>query len=80
MALQSNWQAAFGEMVLAPPGGGTSITPQNYIDHLQACAVAATGLSSPANACAAFSGPGSVYFTQFRNRTATTSWVGAGGR
>ena len=79
MAVQSNWQAAFGEMVLAPPGGGTSITPQHYIDHLQACAVAATGLSSPASACAAFSAP-SVYFTRFQNRTATTSWVGAGGR
>jgi hypothetical protein len=79
-ALQSNWQSGFGQMVLQAPGGGTSITPQNYINHLQACAVAATGLTAPVNACASFAGPGNVYSTRQQSRTATTSWVGAGGR
>ena len=80
VVLQSNWEFGFGRSVLEPPGGGTAMTPQNYIDHLQACAVAETGVSVPLNACARFSGPGNVYSTRQLNRTASTSWVGAGGR
>jgi hypothetical protein len=80
MALQSHWMADFGRTVLESPGGGTSITPGAYINHLQVCAVAATGLAAPLDACAAFSGPGNAYSTRWQNRTATTSWVGAGGR
>lgn len=78
--LQSNWQFSFGQTVLQAPGGGTPTTAQSYVNHLEACAMAATRLSSPSEACSRFSGPGNVYLTQHRNRRATTSWVGPGGR
>jgi hypothetical protein len=78
--LRSNWLSGFGQTVLQAPGGGTSTTPQLYINHLQACAVAATGLPAAVSACASFAGPGNVYSMRQQNRTATSSWVGAGGR
>lgn len=77
--VQSAWQSSFGQTVLQAPGGGTSTTAQSYINHLQACAMAATGLSSPSSACGSFAGPGNAYSTQQQNRHATTYWTGPGG-
>lgn len=78
-ALQDKWQAGFGQDFLQAPGGGDLTTAQSYITHLQTCAMAATGLVSPLDACNRFYGPDNAYYTQLDNRHATTYWTGPGG-
>ena len=74
--LQGAWLSTFGQTVLQAPNSSTSTSAQDYLSHLQACAEAYTGISSPANACQQMASCGSGIV----NRTATNYWVGPLGK